>query len=115
MMRQLGHLLVSYAAFIACFICPAYFPTGGQCTRNYMLSMLAALDDAVGNVTSALKRTGMFGDSVVVFLSDNGGAVADGTPQHINGQGGAMNNFPLRGGKSAYFEVDDWMSVTRYC
>ena len=81
------------------------FLAGGQCTRNYMLAMLAALDDAVGNVTSALKRVGLLEDSVVVFLSDNGGAVADGTPQHINGQAGAMNNFPLRGGKSAYFEV----------
>ena len=79
-------------------------PPGGQCTRNFMLAMLAALDDAVGNVTAALKRTGMYDSSIILFTSDNGGAVADGEPQAPNGQAGAMNNYPLRGGKGGYFE-----------
>ena len=39
-----------------------------------------------------------------MWLKDNGGAVADGSPQSINGQAGAMNNYPLRGGKGGYFE-----------
>lgn len=86
-------------------------PPGGQCTREYMLAMLAALDDSVRNVTEALKSSGLYNNTVIVFASDNGGAVADGAgppspaPQGKGlGQMGAMNNYPLRGGKESYFE-----------
>ena len=72
---------------------------GGQCTRNYMLAMLAALDDSVGRVVSALKAAELYGNSVMVFQSDNGGAVADGAGPPAPapsgkgfGQEGAMNN-----------------------
>jgi hypothetical protein len=67
-------------------------PVGAQCTRNFMLGMISAMDSTVGNITAALKRAGMWEDTVLVFSSDNGGAVA-GAPQH-----GSMNNHPLRGG-----------------
>eukprot|EP00041_Stephanoeca_diplocostata_P037629 m.1431041 g.1431041 ORF g.1431041 m.1431041 type:complete len:301 (+) comp25075_c0_seq16:264-1166(+) len=75
-----------------------FCPPGGQCSREYMLAMVAALDDAVGNVTRALHDRAMYNNTLIVFTSDNGGAVA-GHPQF-----GAMNNHPFRGGKSAYFE-----------
>ena len=72
---------------------------GGQCTRNYMLAMLAALDDSVGRVVSALKAADLYGNSVMIFQSDNGGAVADGAGPPAPapsgkgfGQEGAMNN-----------------------
>ena len=51
----------------------------------------------VGNVVTALKQAKLYDNAVIIFSSDNGGAVADI-------QQGAMNNFPLRGGKSSYFE-----------
>jgi arylsulfatase A-like enzyme len=60
-----------------------------------MLAMLAALDDSIHNVTEALKARGLYNNTIIVFASDNGGAV-QGPPQT-----GAMNNHPLRGGKSA--------------
>ncbi|EDQ90947.1 uncharacterized protein MONBRDRAFT_891, partial [Monosiga brevicollis MX1] len=69
-----------------------------QCTRDFMLAMVNVLDDIVGNITRALKANGMWNNTVLVFSSDNGGAVP-GAPQH-----GSMNNHPLRGGKVAYFE-----------
>jgi arylsulfatase A-like enzyme len=43
---------------------------GGQCTRNYMLAMLAALDDSVGRVVAAWKAAGLYDNSVIVFQSD---------------------------------------------
>lgn len=57
------------------------------------------LDDAIGNVIKAIKANGdMYTHTLIVFSSDNGGAVA-GRPQM-----GSMNNHPLRGGKEDYFE-----------
>ena len=79
-------------------------PPGAQCTRLYMLAMLAALDESVANVTHALRRRGLYNNSVMVFASDNGGAVADCDRFDPGCQLGAMNNHPLRGGKYSYFE-----------
>lgn len=69
-----------------------------------MLAMLAALDESVANVTQALRRHGMYNNSVIVFASDNGGAVADCERFDRGCQLGAMSNHPLRGGKFSYFE-----------
>ena len=41
-----------------------------------MLGMINTLDEEVGNITQALKAAGLYNDSVIVFSSDNGGAVA---------------------------------------
>ena len=45
--------------------------SGGQCSREYMLGMLASLDSAIGNVTRAIKARGLYNNSVIVFTSDN--------------------------------------------
>lgn len=71
-------------------------PPGAQCTRLYLLAMLAALDEAVGNVTAALRRVGLYDDSVIAFSSDNGGPVGDCDHFDDGCQLGSANNFPLR-------------------
>ena len=43
--------------------------------------MVSAMDESLGNVTAALKRAGMWEESLLLFSADNGG---DGT----------KNNFP---------------------
>ena len=55
--------------------------------------MVTALDDLVGNVTESLISTGMNNNSIIIFVSDNGGATAEGG-----------NNLPLRGEKTTVFE-----------
>ena len=59
-------------------------------------AMAAFLDEAVGNVTRALRAANMYDDTVIVLVSDNGGPT--------NGDEGTFsNNFPLRGGKNTLF------------
>ena len=71
--------------------------TGNNTQRQLVCAMAAFLDDAVGNVTDALKRAGIYDDTVVIFTSDNGG------PTHGD-EGTQSNNYPLRGGKNTLFE-----------
>ncbi|KAK7099476.1 arylsulfatase B-like [Littorina saxatilis] len=62
-------------------------------SRRIYCGMVAALDEAVGNVTKALFRTGLTDNLLLVFTSDNGGAV------YVGG-----NNLPLRGAKTSLWE-----------
>lgn len=62
--------------------------------RRTYAAMVSALDDGVGRLLDKLKETGQFDNTIIVFLSDNGGPVSD------NGS----NNAPLRGQKGSVFE-----------
>ena len=57
-------------------------------------AMVTALDDGVGQVTKTLKELGLEDDTMVVFFSDNGGALY--VP--------ATDNGPLNGGKRYQYE-----------
>ena len=49
------------------------FNTGDQ-NRDIYLAMLVCMDEAIGRVLDALKRTGADDNTLIVFFSDNGGA-----------------------------------------
>lgn len=62
--------------------------------RRIFAALLSQLDDSVGAVLTRLRETGLERDTLVVFLSDNGGATRELT----------SSNAPLRGEKGTLFE-----------
>ncbi|MCP5523772.1 MAG: sulfatase-like hydrolase/transferase [Verrucomicrobiales bacterium] len=62
--------------------------------RRTYAAMVSILDDGVGEILSALEAGGVRDNTIVCFLSDNGG------PTQSNGS----NNDPLRGAKGSVFE-----------
>jgi len=61
--------------------------------RNYYLANLDCLDDNIGRVLDALKEEGLDKNTLIVFISDNGGSPLTGS-----------NNAPLTGGKYSLWE-----------
>ena len=64
--------------------------------RQLYHAMTTALDDAIGNVTRALRANAMYDNTLIVFYSDNGGPLVT--------TGKSSNNYPLKGGKTDDFE-----------
>jgi arylsulfatase A-like enzyme len=67
--------------------------------RRTYAAMISAVDDGVGRVLAELDRQGVADNTLVVFLSDNGGVTTRET-----GEQPVADNAPLRGGKSQLFE-----------
>ena len=61
--------------------------------RRTYAAMVYAVDRGVGEVVEALKETGEYENTLIVFLSDNGGKLTEGA-----------TNFPLREGKGSTCE-----------
>jgi arylsulfatase A-like enzyme len=61
--------------------------------RRTYAAMVSAMDDAVGAVMEKLRKEGLEENTLVFFLSDNGGAVVN-----------ASDNWPLRGHKATTWE-----------
>ena len=70
----------------------AKFNTGNK-DRDTLLAMGKRMDDASGNVVGKLKREGLWENTLLFFISDNGGPL----PQ-------SANNTPLRAGKHSDYE-----------
>ncbi|XP_013421298.1 arylsulfatase B [Lingula anatina] len=62
-------------------------------TRRNFSGMVSAMDEAIGNITTALKEAGLYDNTLIAFTSDNGGSPFRGG-----------NNFPLRGSKASIWE-----------
>ncbi|KAL3843144.1 hypothetical protein ACJMK2_021096 [Sinanodonta woodiana] len=58
-----------------------------------LVSMVSALDEAVGNITTVLRERGYMDNLLLIFTTDNGGPVIHGA-----------NNLPLRGAKATLWE-----------
>jgi len=68
-----------------------YQPYGKLSKESRRRGMVTALDEAVKNVTRALKKNKMYRNTVIIFLSDNGGSYRN-------------SNWPLRGRKNSVWE-----------
>ncbi len=86
------HVPNSYLQKVDDLIVPEAFDTAGR--RNYS-AMVHYMDDVVGEVVTALKDKGMYEDTIIAFMSDNGG------PVYLPG---SANNHPLKGGKYSDWE-----------
>ena len=62
--------------------------------KRVYYGMIEALDDAVGQVKEKLRSAGIENNTIIFFISDNGGAAYTR----------ATGNTPLRGGKCTHFE-----------
>ena len=65
--------------------------------RDYA-GMLTAADEGVGNLTLALKESGLWENTLIIVTTDNGGPTTVGCAQ-------GSSNFPKRGGKCSLWEV----------
>lgn len=70
--------------------------------RRNFAGMLTALDEGIGNVTSALDAAGMLNDTIIVFVADNGGPIS--CSAWICDDNTGSSNWPLLGGKHSLFE-----------
>ena len=70
--------------------------------RRTYLGIVTAMDDAVGNITQALKLSNLYDNTVIVWFSDNGGPVNGWPPVQLEAYG--SNNWPLRGSKLTMWE-----------
>ena len=66
--------------------------------RRTYNAMMLAMDDAIGNVRKKLVETGQADNTLIAFISDNGGPAMPGVT--VNGS----NNAPLRGSKRTTLE-----------
>lgn len=62
--------------------------------KRVYYAMISALDDAIGEIHQAIKNMGLEENTIIYFLSDNGGAT------YLD----ATDNGPLKGGKLTPFE-----------
>lgn len=65
----------------------------GSVSRNTLLAMGKRMDDAIGRIVATLKKEGVWGNTLIFFISDNGGPLAQ-----------TANNTPLHGGKHSDYE-----------
>ena len=62
--------------------------------RRIFAAMLANLDDSVGAITEKVRREGLVNETMIYFISDNGGPTRELT----------SSNLPLRAGKGQMYE-----------
>jgi len=70
------------------------FPDVKDKNKRVYYAMIAALDDAVGEIMKQVKESGIEENTLIFFTSDNGGATYTG----------ATDNGDLKGGKITHFE-----------
>jgi arylsulfatase A-like enzyme len=76
----------------------ANFKHIGDKRRRTYAAMMSAMDDAIGAVADKLREAQIEENTLVFFISDNGGPTMPGT------SGNASNNAPLRGSKRTTLE-----------
>merc|ERR1711892_799910 len=71
----------------------AKIPQTGNPARDIYKAMVLDMDLAIADIVKTLKDKDLYNDTIIVFTSDNGGAISHGA-----------SNYPLRGTKGTLFE-----------
>eukprot|EP00659_Diplonema_papillatum_P008028 gene8028-12348_t len=71
-------------------------------SRRTLCNMMGNFDETVGGVVETYKKGGIWDDTLMVFLSDNGGSVPGVVGESFHAAD--SSNFPLRAGKGTLFE-----------
>jgi arylsulfatase A-like enzyme len=79
------------------------YPDLDETERAYA-TMVAAIDDALGQLVARCSELGVLESTVIVFTSDNGGLSAHARGAAPDGQRQHAHNAPLRSGKGAAYE-----------
>ena len=79
------------------------FPATMDRDRRVHCAMIAAVDDAVGELMALLRRKGLDNNTIVYFQSDNG-ATEEGRADHQGRPYRGGSNAPLKGFKQTLFE-----------
>ena len=69
------------------------FPNIKDKRRKTYAAMVSSIDDGVGQIISILKKNEIYDNTIIYFLSDNGGAKSN-----------ASNNAPLKSHKGTLYE-----------
>jgi arylsulfatase A-like enzyme len=78
-------------------------PAGGHRDAAYA-AMIGGLDEGVGRVIARIESLNLTGNTVVIFLSDNGGVGMQTDAESGGRRTGVTDNAPLRGGKGTIYE-----------
>lgn len=77
-------------------------PVGGHNNPTYA-AMIHSVDESVGRIVEALEAAGIRDNTMVIFMSDNGGLGGYNIPG-TDRRKGITDNTPLRGGKGNLYE-----------
>ncbi|RWR99437.1 arylsulfatase B-like protein, partial [Dinothrombium tinctorium] len=89
----------SYSSFQAPKEYVDRFPHIKDLHRRMFAGMLAALDDAIGEIFEELSKSEAIDNTIILFTSDNGGV-----PSGFSQETSAGSNWPLRGAKYTLWE-----------
>ncbi len=79
-------------------------------SRKWFAASVSHMDDGIGKIMDALKRTGKYENTLVLFISDNGGQFSWQSNTEYRGKYADKphlvlgNNYPLRGWKGDLYE-----------
>lgn len=80
-------------------------PTDAAQRHPIMGAMIESMDTSLGRILDALDEKQLASETVIVFVSDNGGVHwANGKPGQVANDVPITSNAPLRGGKAAHTE-----------
>lgn len=92
-----------------------YYDAGIDSTEAKYASLIEGMDKSLGDIMDFLKKKGVDKNTIIIFMSDNGGL-----DHHLRGGPVNTHNYPLKSGKGSVYEggirepmIVKWNGVTK--